>query len=119
MFVLLEHKTTSGPGDVHWDLIVQVPGEDLLPTWRLADNPLASDRPIAAERIADHRPAYLAYEGEVSGERGSVRRIDWGEADVVRFGETGLYVRLSGQRLKGHFELAPGVSGGLRFARTP
>lgn len=31
-----------------------------------------------AERIADHRPAYLDYEGTISGDRGSVRLLTRG-----------------------------------------
>ena len=33
---------------------------------------------MADERIADHRPAYLDYEGAVSDKRGTVRRVAWG-----------------------------------------
>ncbi len=119
MFVLLEHKTTSGAdaADVHWDLIVQVPGQALLPTWRLAENPLAAPTPITAERIADHRPAYLDYEGAVSGERGTVRRIERGAAEVLRYGEAVVRVRFDGEGLCGVYELRVGPDGGWTLRR--
>jgi len=46
------------------------------------------DRPgvgrFVAERLPDHRSAYLDYEGPVSGGRGTVRRVAAGELEVVR-----------------------------------
>jgi hypothetical protein len=73
-FVLLEHDHPI----LHWDLMLET-GAVLL-TWRLSA-PLAAGVAIAAERIGDHRPIYLSYEGPVSGGRGSVTRWDGGEFD--------------------------------------
>jgi hypothetical protein len=65
---------------------------DVLQTWSLAKLPqgwsavteseplpaIATSNTVEAEQLADHRLAYLEYEGPVSGDRGSVRRLDAG-----------------------------------------
>ncbi len=38
----------------------------------------AASNSVQARQLADHRLAYLDYEGPVSGDRGSVRRLDSG-----------------------------------------
>lgn len=108
MFALLEHTTAAGR---HWDLLVEVAGCERLPTWRLAACPLdaeAAGRPIAAERIADHRPLYLDFEGELSGGRGRVRRLDRGPAAVERLDGNELIVSLEGAILRGRFAVTAG-----------
>lgn len=102
MFVVLEHSTG---GQIHWDFIIEVVGADLLPTWRLLSDPLSANGPIRAERIADHRPAFLDHEGPLSEGRGNVRRVDRGESQIVRFDEGGLVARLNGELLHGVVEL--------------
>ena len=81
MFVLLEHTTRDG---VHWDFIIEVPGGQLLPTWRLLQNPLKTAGGIPAEPITDHPPHFLEYEGTLRNDRGSVRRLDRGAATEQR-----------------------------------
>lgn len=65
------------PDESHWDFMLEQ--SDRLLTWRLGTLPeYAPQGPmqaIEARRIADHRPLYLDYEGEISGNRGSVRRV--------------------------------------------
>lgn len=101
-FALLEHTTRDG---VHWDFLFQLADVERLPTWRLTRNPLlASGRPIAAERIADHRALYLDFEGEISGDRGTVRRVDGGGVTVARFDPTAGELHLRGLRLIGRAE---------------
>jgi hypothetical protein len=59
-------------------------GERLV-TFRVGERiDLPGVREFAAERLADHRLAYLEYEGEVSGGRGVVKRVARGEMEVVR-----------------------------------
>lgn len=89
-FVLLWHELETGDGadgagqgspvqgaTSHWDLMLEQQAS--LTTFRLQDLP--EYRPngplqfVPAKRIADHRPVYLDYEGEISGNRGSVRKI--------------------------------------------
>ncbi len=137
MFALLEHETTPadappGARQVHWDLIVEVPGQKRLPTWRLTQNPLAAaaDVPAAqsadpsnqlqaggagipAQRIQEHRPLYLDYEGEIRDGRGRVRRLDRGPAVVERLEHDRLVVVLDGRALRGRFEIAAAPDGQL------
>ena len=92
-FVVLFHQC---PPDYarpsHWDLMLEADG--VLRTWALAQlpchwlrahqatvaacgscPPLAASDTVHAEQLADHRMAYLDYEGPVSGNRGSVVRV--------------------------------------------
>ena len=82
-YVILEHEGSAcGP---HFDWMIEA-GETLA-TWRVAVPPAeVSPAGAAAERIADHRTAYLSYEGPVSGGRGTVVRVEAGsyEADVEK-----------------------------------
>lgn len=124
MFVLLEHDTTAAASvpaterGRHWDLLVEAPGFERLPTWRLARNPLDDLGEIPAARIGDHRRLYLEYEGEVSGGRGVVRRVDRGAATVEHLTGERLHVTLSGRALRGRFGIAPSASGQLIFRRA-
>lgn len=115
MFALLEHDPAPAatPPDsqaAHWDLLIELPDRERLATWRLAANPLTSPDEIDAARIADHRRVYLEYEGEISGGRGRVRRLDRGSAEVHRCAEHELLVTLSGTHLHGTYEIARGLS---------
>lgn len=65
----------------HHDWMLEVDGA--LATWRIACAP--ADLPpggAPAERLADHRLAYLEFEGEVSRGRGRVRRVEGGTFDA-------------------------------------
>jgi hypothetical protein len=125
MFVLLEHDTTTlhapAPAgrDVHWDLLIEAPGRELLPTWRLAHNPVTTSGEIPAERLKDHRRLYLDYEGEISGGRGRVRRVDRGLATVERLDADTLVVALEGSVLRGRFEITCETGGQATLRRVP
>jgi hypothetical protein len=59
-------------------MIAQDPrGQRPLVTFRMPQrvDELDAGQRVAAVRIADHRPAYLTYEGPISGDRGTVRRL--------------------------------------------
>lgn len=79
-FVLLQHDHPT----LHWDLMFE--HEQTLKTWRLLELPIGVARGtvIAAVSLANHRLAYLDYEGPVSGGRGSVLRVDRGGYSCVR-----------------------------------
>lgn len=109
MFALLEHRTAQAA--VHWDFLVEIPGQVLLATWRLAANPLVTSDPIAAERIGDHRRLYLDYEGDIGGGRGVVRRLDRGECLVQAISDNLLRVRLAGGTLRGIVQISAEQSG--------
>ncbi len=122
MFVLLEHDTppntdAATPRAVHWDLLVDAPGSEPLPTWRLAQNPLNLTDDVPAERIPDHRRRYLSFEGALSGGRGSVRQIDRGPAEIERLDGARLVVDLRGEHLRGRFEIAANDAGQLVLRR--
>jgi hypothetical protein len=106
-FVILHHRLDHGE---HWDLMLEQ-GEVLL-TWQLLRDPTdPAGYPIPARRIGDHRKAYLDYEGPLTGDRGTVRRVDSG---TVEFEEnTPQYCRfmLGGNRLWGTFLLRQDAQG--------
>ncbi|MFO0927467.1 MAG: DNA polymerase ligase N-terminal domain-containing protein [Gemmataceae bacterium] len=97
-FVLLEHDHPF----LHYDLMIEV--GDVLWTWRL-DVALPTGERLAASRIADHRRAYLDYEGPVSGNRGTVRRVDGGEYDWVERQADCLVLQVRGRRAVGRLVL--------------
>jgi hypothetical protein len=116
-FVLLYHECPPEYArSSHWDLMLEV-GE-VLRTWAVAKLPrswraawektaelypdcpvLADFNLVAAEPLGDHRLAYLNEEGPLSGDRGSVRRIDSGTYE----GEDPLMVQ--GQLIQGRVYL--------------
>ncbi|HEY7117716.1 MAG TPA: hypothetical protein VH475_14100 [Tepidisphaeraceae bacterium] len=69
-FVVLHHTGVEPP---HFDLMFETAPGSKLVTWRSPVWPLIG--PTAVERLADHRRAYLEYEGAVSGGRGEVKRV--------------------------------------------
>lgn len=99
-FVLLYHECPPSLGKPsHWDLMLERDG--VLLTWNLPQLPAAwggTAETIVATRIADHRIAYLDYEGPVSGNRGTVTRVDSGEYEVAQENAVSLRVRLTGSR---------------------
>jgi hypothetical protein len=87
----------------------------LLQTWVLSELPhdwqdlkgldIADSNSVAAEQLADHRLAYLDYEGPVSGDRGAVKRLDFGSY-VTREQTPGRWlIDLAGQAIRGEIEL--------------
>jgi|YNPMSStandDraft_1061717.scaffolds.fasta_scaffold00672_2 hypothetical protein len=103
-FVVLEHDSPRGR---HWDLMLEQEGK--LRTWALAAPPDTAG-PIPAEALADHRLAYLDYEGPISGGRGQVRRWDAGLYEPLPPGDPNrpeeIYL-LEGGRLRGQVHLLP------------
>lgn len=111
-FVLLLHVISDNR---HWDLMLE--NGDHLATWRLPLHPsqmslTGTTDTLPAERIADHRLAYLTYEGQVSGARGEVKREDQGHYELLSRSPDIWQVRLAGDTLNGVFELSAGVGKG-------
>ncbi len=98
-FAILEHDHPF----LHWDFMLEV--EDSLRTWRLLQEPLLNDAEkqirCVAEPLADHRIAYLDYEGPVSRDRGTVRCWDAGLYLLLGQSEKHWEFRLEGNRLSG------------------
>lgn len=96
-YVILYHEMpTISDRASHWDLMLEQAGA--LATWAL-DEPPQPGHVVAAQRLADHRLAYLDYEGPVSGDRGSVTRWDHGQYRLVSQSDKEWVVELSGTRL--------------------
>lgn len=74
-FVVLRHV---GFGPDHFDLMFESPA-GVLVTYRADSWPPTVERLCTLDRIGDHRVDYLAYEGPVSGGRGTVRRVESGD----------------------------------------
>ena len=94
-FAILRHE---GPQGLHWDLLLETGGT--LRTWALPELP-AEGVEIVCRALPDHRPAYLDYEGEISGQRGSVQRWDHGSYRFDRDDADALTIELSGTKLAG------------------
>ncbi len=99
-FVVLKHDCPDGSWHHDWMIERTDPGVDLdrpLLTFRTIVLPTQSAR-FEAERIADHRRAYLDYEGEISGGRGSVRRLAGGSAAIEAFEPDRIVILLGSSR---------------------
>ncbi len=96
-FVVLEHD--SPQQGRHWDFMLE--HEGTLATWALPAVPHCLLEPTGAERLPDHRLAYLEYEGPISGGRGSVVRYDAGTYLGESFSDSQWIVVLRGGRLCG------------------
>jgi DNA polymerase Ligase (LigD) len=97
-FVVLEHAWNG----VHWDLMLE--SGEVLRTWAI-DAPIVPGHDLPARKLADHRRIYLDYEGEVSGQRGRVRRIDAGTYRAIVWSTRHVRVELAGTQLVGEVEL--------------
>ena len=76
-YVILRHE---GVADPHFDLMFETrPGSELA-TWRSDRWPIETPTPL--KRLKDHRRIYLDYEGELSGHRGRVHRVNHGQCHV-------------------------------------
>lgn len=90
--VLLAHQLPDGASHVDWliEPAAKPARDDAnqrdLIAFRLADrlDVLPAKAQIPVTRLADHRRLYLAYEGPVSGDRGTVKRL--AEGRVVSCG---------------------------------
>jgi hypothetical protein len=115
-FVILYHEMP--PGDErpsHWDFMLQ--RDDVLKTWALDALP-EEDKAINATALADHRPAYLDYEGPISGGRGTVTRWDSGTYQLVRQSEEELVVDVAGGRISGRVTLVRASDHSERWSLT-
>lgn len=95
--VLLRHDTPDG--GFHYDWMLARPGNPgvtSLVTFRTGERPDEGLRVgMTLERISDHRPAYLHYEGPLTGGRGSVIRIAAGRCAIHTLDETQMHADLS------------------------
>jgi hypothetical protein len=122
-FVLLLHECPDDrPRATHCDLMLE--DGAALRTWALSRLPhdwrlLSADanlidatNTVDAEQLADHRLAYLDYEGPISGDRGAVHRLDQG---TYQSGPLPNHFILNGRLICGEIELQPIVDTGGRI----
>jgi hypothetical protein len=105
-FVILRHETSQG---VHFDFMFEAGGA--LKTWSLAEPPRAGVE-IECRQLADHRLAYLDYEGPISGGRGSVTRWDRGTYAVEQRSDDRWAVSLAGDKLVGRVTISRSTDAG-------
>jgi hypothetical protein len=102
-YVILMHELPDGhERSTHWDLMLE--SGDTLRTWAFSVQP-AADMDCQADELADHRLAYLEYEGPVSENRGRVTRWDQGEYRPLVETPDALAVDLHGSKLRGRLTL--------------
>ena len=97
-FAILAHDHPTP----HWDLLLEA--GPVLRSWRLLAE-LAAGTPVPAEPAADHRLLYLDYEGPVSGDRGSVRRVDAGSFAWESDTADRVIIAVAGSRFTGRLDL--------------
>ena len=98
-YVILQHMMPPHSGrESHYDLMLEDNGK--LVTWAIPELPRAGLQ-TTATKLADHRLAYLDYEGPVSGDRGEVRRVQSGDYLASQWSEvlTTCELRSSGRSL--------------------
>jgi hypothetical protein len=76
-----------------------------LRTWSLDCRPVPGVE-LTVRALADHRLAYLSYEGPVSGNRGSVQRVAEGTFRALEWQPGHIRVWLAGDQLVGEVDLA-------------
>lgn len=110
-FAVLHHTGWPGRPD-HYDLLLQyADGDDdnsaVLKTFATLRDEFPATH-VQLKKIADHRRAYLELQGELSGGRGHVTRVDGGDLRFISIpGDTWQDVRfeLHGEKLRGNFRL--------------
>lgn len=121
-FVILRHEFPANhPRTSHWDLMLET-GNGLR-TWALEvlpaewhQRPAIPPNDTAAEtgspaalfaiQLGDHRLDYLTYEGPISGDRGSVRRVESGAYAPLAQSPDRWEVQLTGQSFSGRLRLS-------------
>src|SRR5271165_2579794 len=103
-FVVLEHNWNG----VHWDFMLEVGAS--LKTWAV-DAPIVPGVELPARLLPNHRRIYLSFEGPISGDRGSVRRVAEGVFQSIEWHLDRVRVQLSGAQLVGEVDLYRSPSG--------
>ena len=70
-------------GGDHYDWMFEA--DRCIATWATPHRlPIDTAGDVGAVRLPDHRSEYLQYEGEVSGNRGSVERVEEGRFEIIQ-----------------------------------
>lgn len=114
-YVLLWHDCPASYRDgPHWDLMFERGAA--LATWSALEFPFGGGEAIT-QRLADHRLAYLALEGDIGAGRGTVTRHAAGEYEGDLDAPGACVLRLLNGELRGELTLTALESDrwGLRF----
>ena len=102
-YVILRHQTPPGHArGLHWDLMLEA--GDTLWTWALPEEPAPGKR-LTAQRLPDHRLAYLDYEGVISDGRGVVARCDAGTFALRSASDAEVVAEVADGKLRGRMRL--------------
>jgi len=93
-WLLVDPRTADDPAARLWTARVAIPSS----TWREACE-------FEVEVISPHRREYLKYEGAVSGNRGTVERVDEGTHRVLAWTETRVEIELHMRAFRGRLAL--------------
>lgn len=96
-FVILFHDNPMP----HYDFMMEKPHK--LETWRF--NMLPGKAPFLAEKSNDHRLEYLDYEGPISRNRGTVKKIDNGTYKLIADSEFFIIIEIVGEKYQGTINL--------------
>jgi hypothetical protein len=121
--VELLHSLPDGTHHVDWLIASDALGQRPLLTFRLPRGieDMTPDEPVEILRLADHRPHYLDYEGPISGDRGSVRRLWRGVVTAVTSVPGGMWpsheisMRSAGRGLQSQIVVRLQCIGGARW----
>lgn len=90
-------ESISNRGGDHYDWMFEADG--CLATWATPHRlPIDTPGDVGAVRLPDHRSEYLQYEGEVSGNRGSVERVEEGRFEILQAAPDRYEIRTRGMR---------------------
>ena len=102
-YAVLRHEGIDAP---HVDLLFEAAPGSMLQSWRLPTWPIRDVE--EATRIRDHRPAFLTYQGQLTGDRGHVLRIEEGTC-TFDASPRRLVVQLGSSEQRLLFEQDPGA----------
>ncbi len=120
-YVVQQHFRSED--DWHFDLMLER-GEALVTFSSGVPPDRTGELPALVRQLPDHRPAYLEYEGEISGGRGWCRihdrgTLEWIEPEDPALVETAdeVRVRLDGEKARGTFRLTRESASGTDYWR--
>jgi bifunctional non-homologous end joining protein LigD len=101
-FVIQQHWHRDR--ETHYDLMLQF--ADVLKTWRIMTNPAdIAQNQVKAEKIFDHPPKFLDYQGTVNNGLGLVKIADSGTYELIKKTDSYIEVNFIGKKLRGKYAL--------------
>jgi hypothetical protein len=87
-YAVLWHQGIDEP---HYDLMFETAPGSALATWRSPVWPINSS--VQLQKLRDHRPAFLNFQGTLSGDRGTVTQIETGTCQIEIDGQSRWTIR--------------------------